>query len=299
MLGADGQPISDTAIVTVETDEADERGTANFQIQSVSAPAVSQGDTATISAAVRNTGNASGTQNVSYTLEGENVTTGASAVDIVFVLDQSGSMADDNAVVRRELRNFTTQLESENVDVQYAVVSMERPSSVVQNFTSDVGTTRSAIEQVLQAGGGTEDNFEALALAVSLFDTSGRPNAQSVIIDVTGEGSNVAQPSQTDLSAEFNRTNTTYIAVTPAANQSTMKDYPPSVQKRPLANMTESGTWFNLVEGDFGDRFTTQIAQTVVDVSRRNQRRLQLDAGASETVTFQVNTTDLPRRPTR
>jgi len=297
MLGQDGRPISDTAIVAVETQgrlgPAD-AGRANFQIRSVNASAGDQPESATVSAEITNVGNATGTQNVSYTLAGEDVTTGPGAVDIVFALDQSGSMSDDNAVVRRELGNFTNRLESEDVDVRYAVVEMERPSSVVQGFTSDVNETRSSIDGILRAGGDTEDNFEALDLSLDLLTEQGRPNAQRIVIDVTDEGSNVPEPTQQALAARFDRTNTTYIAVTPPADRDPMANYPASRQKRPLANMTDRGVWYDLVAGDFGEQFTGEIAQEVVDVSRENQRQLTLDPNETETASWRVNTTDIP-----
>jgi len=297
MLGADDRPISDTANVVVEdrsTGEPSNVGRANFRIESVDATSASAEQSANITAEIENVGNASGTQNISYTLEGEDITTGAGAVDIVFVLDQSGSMDDDNAAVRQELQNFTDQLESENVDARYAVIEMERPASTVQNFTSNVTETRTAVERVLQDGGGTEDNFEALDQSLDLLESESRPNAQKIVIDITDEGSNNLDPTQAELADRFNETNTTYIAVTPGPDQSPMAGYPTDRQKQPLANRTESGVWYNLVDDDFGEQFTDEIAGTVVNVSRQNQRELTLDAGERETVTFQANTSDIP-----
>jgi Mg-chelatase subunit ChlD len=297
LLGADDRPVSDTAIVTVETQDAfgtADAGRANFQIQSVNASAVDQSEPATITAAIQNVGNATGTQNISYTLSGENITTGAGAVDIVFALDQSGSMDNDNEIVRQELQNFTDRLQAENVNVRYAVVEMERPTSVVQNFTSSVNETRAAIDQVLRLDGDTEDNFEALNQSLTLLDEQSRPNAQQIVIDITDEGSNVDEPTQEELADRFNQTNTTYIAVTPPADQEPLASYPPSLQKRPLANMTERGVWYNLVAGDFGQQFTDEIAQGVVDVSRENQEQLTLEPNETATVSFEVDTTAIP-----
>lgn len=131
-------------------------------------------------------------------------------------------------------------------------------------------------------------------MSLDLLESESRPNAQRIIIDTTDEGSNTGEPSQAELADRLNRTNTTYIAVTPAADQDPMAAYPEEFQKRPLANMTERSVWYNLLEGDFGERFTDEIARTVVNVSRQNQRQLTLAAGESDTVTFQVNTTEVP-----
>jgi Mg-chelatase subunit ChlD len=295
MLGADDRPVSDTAIVVVEDQSAGEPvGEANFQIQSVNATSSAADQSATVTADIENVGNATGTQNVSYTLEGGNITTGAGAVDIVFVLDQSGSMDDDNAVVRQELQNFTAQLESENVDARYAVIEMERPASTLQNFSSNVTETQASIEEVLQATGETEDNFDALNQSLNLLESESRPNAQQIVIDITDEGSNTAEPTQADLADRFDETNTSYIAVTPGPTQDPMAEYPTELQKQPLANMTEDGVWYDLLEDEFGEQFTEEIAGTVIDVSRQNQQELTLDTGETDSVTFQVNTSDIP-----
>ena len=285
-----GQPIEDGAVVTVEGE-----GNANFQITSISAPTVSQGQTTNITATVENVGNAAGTQNVTYQLVGENITTGTGAVDIVFVLDQSGSMADDNEVIRRNLVNFTNELEAQNVDARYAVISTERPANVTQEFTSDVNETQQAIDDIIASSfGATEDNFEALGLANQLLNREGRPDAQRVIIDVTDEGSNVDTPTQQELSDTFNQTNTTFLAVTPNATTFPMSAYPEDLHKRPIANVTQSGAWYNLLAGDFGEKFTQEIATQVIDVTRGDREPLTLNASETGQETFRVNTTNLP-----
>jgi len=142
--------------------------------------------------------------------------------------------------------------------------------------------------------GDTEDNFESLNRSLALLSEQGRSNAQQIVIDITDEGSNVDEPTQEELAERFNQTNTTYIAVTPPGDQDPMARYSPSLQKRPLANMTERGVWYNLVAGDFGEQFTEEIVQGVVDVSRENQQELTLDPNETATVTLEVNTTTVP-----
>lgn len=289
LMLTNGQPIEDSAVVSIGGP-----GNANFQITSLNAPTVTQGQTANITATIENVGNAAGTQNVTYQLSGQNLTTGTGAVDIVFVLDQSSSMTDDNEVMRRNLVNFTNALEEQGIDARYAVISMERPATVTQDFTSDVNETQRAIDDIVARSGDTEDNFEALGMANQLLNQEGRPGAARFIIDVTDEGSNVDTPSQQELSDTFNQTNTTYLAVTPNATTPPMNQYPESLHKRPLANMTESGEWYDLVAGDFGQKFVEEMTRDIGNFSEADQEPLTLNASETGQKTFTVNTTNMP-----
>jgi Mg-chelatase subunit ChlD len=282
---------NDTVTTTWNVTEPDP---PSFQITSLNAPSVQQGETANITATVENTGDLPGTQNITYQLEGENITTGTGAVDIVFVLDQSGSMTDDNEVMRRNLVNFTNELEEQDIDARYAVISMERPATVTQGFTSDVNETQQSIDDIIMASGLTEDNFEALRLANQLHDQEGRPGATRIIIDVTDEGSNVQSPTQQELSDTFNRTNTTYLAVTPNATSGSMAGYPESTLKRPIVNMTQSGEWYDLIAGDFGEKFVGDIPRDIRNVSEDDEGSLTLNASETGQKSFRVNTTNLP-----
>jgi len=280
-----------TTTLTVTEDDGNDTGNATFEVTSVNAPDTEQGNTANVTATIENAGNAPGTQNVSLVVEGENISTGTGAVDIVFVVDESGSMEDDIDTVRNQLQMFSQNLESENVNAQYAVVTLADQVVVQQNFTSNVSATNQTLDE-LEIGGATEYNYDAIQTA---NDLDGRESAKRVLIDLTDEDSDTQSgtPSQQALSNQLNATNTTYIAVTPNATELGPLSQP-ELQKRPLANMTASGQWYDLLQDDFGERFRTDIAQTVIDVTKENAKTVSLDAGDSTQVTFQTNTSDLP-----
>jgi hypothetical protein len=285
--------VGDTATFTVDViAENRPRPRATFEVVDVDAPDVERGDTADVTATVENTGGATGTQNVSLLIEGENVSVGTSAVDIVFVVDDSGSMADDIETVRNELQTFSHRLESEGIDARYAVVTITGQVAVRQEFTSNVSETNRTLDAI-PAIGGTEYNYDAIGTAL---DLDGRSNAKRVVIDLTDEDSDTqpGTPTQRELSDRLNATNTTYIAVTPNATNLAGSFFYPEYQKRPLANMTESGRWYDLLRADFGAKFRTAIAQAVIDVTEERARTVSLDAGESVRVTFRVDTADLP-----
>jgi Mg-chelatase subunit ChlD len=281
---------NDSATAQITINEENGEAEANFQVTNVNAPDTTQGDTASITATVENTGDKQGTQNVSVMVEGENITTGTGAVDIVFVVDESGSMQDDIDTVISELQAFQNRLESENVNAQYAVVTTADQVVVEQEFSSNVTETRNTLETVRQnVGGSIELNYDGINRGL---DLDGREDAKRVIIDLTDEDADRTDtsPTQAEIADRLNQTNTTFIAVTP----SNLPVFNSSLDKRELANQTESGQWYDLLADDFGDKFSTDIAQNVIDVTEDEQTEVTLDGGESTTVTFQIATSDLP-----
>jgi hypothetical protein len=157
-----------------------------------------------------------------------------------------------------------------------------------------VNETEQAFDSIITDGGSVEDNFEALGLANQLLNQQGRQDAQRIIIDVTDEGSNTLSPSQEELADTFNQTNTTYLAATPNATTYPMSAYTEERQKRPLANMTQDGHWYDLIAGDFGEKFVDEVAPRVVNQTRQGDDPLTLNASESAQKTFSLNTTTLP-----
>jgi len=279
-------------------------GQPDFQITDLDvASPVEQGDVAEVTAMVENQGNTAGTQNVSFLLESENLTTGPAPVDIVFVVDDSASMSDNIETVRNELEIFQNELESDGVDVEYAVVTLTGDVRVEQRFSDDVTATQKTLDQIA-TGGGKGYNYRAINWAIAL---DGRENARRVIIDLTDEPTDrdtTKDPGQADLAEKLEQTDTKFIAVSPdeeyiandaenhgGANFEGGND--PSYDLRILAERTGTGTWFDLLDGAFGEKFTDEIATEVTDITRNTEKEVQLDAGDSTAMTFVVATDEL------
>lgn len=168
-------------------DDGGGSGPPNFQVSNLGAPdQVAQGETATVDTTIENTGGQQDTQNATFVLGGEEVSTGPGAVDIVLLVDDSGSMSEEIDTVKTELNSFSSELESEDVDARYAVVTFTDEVQVQQDFTSDVSQTQTTIDQI-PTEDGVELNYRAIGTTLSSFELDHRPNTRTVIIDLTDE----------------------------------------------------------------------------------------------------------------
>ena len=95
-------------------------------------------------------------------------------------------MSEEIDTVKTELNSFSSELESEDVDARYAVVTFTDEVQVQQDFTSDVSQTQTTIDQI-PTEDGVELNYRAIGTTLSSFELDHRPNTRTVIIDLTDE----------------------------------------------------------------------------------------------------------------
>ena len=286
-------------------------GPPYFEVSNLGAPdQVAQDETAKVDATIKNTGGQNDTQNATFALKGEDVSTGPGAVDIVFLVDDSGSMSEETDTVKTELKSFSSELNSEDVDARYAVLTFTDKVQVQQDFTSDVSQTQTTIDQI-PAEGSIELNYRAIGTALSSSELDHRPNARTVIIDLTDETTDRdvdTDPTQAELEASIESEEAAYFAVSP--NRDFIKSEIPadedvdrsgfeggadrSLDKQVLANRTDGGEYFDIHEGDFSEKFREEISAEVVNVSKETGEPVTLDGGESTGVSFDVNTSELP-----
>lgn len=116
--------------------------------------------------------------------------------DIVFVVDESGSMGNVQANLRTNIGTFASIISAGGVDATYALVGYGNNAIVprlISNFTTPAAFATAA--QGLVINGGTEPAFTAIAFALNGLDSqattlSFRPNALKNIIILTDEPSN-------------------------------------------------------------------------------------------------------------
>lgn len=279
-------------------------GAAGFQITNLDGPSkVARGDTVSVAATIENRGDASD-RNVTLHLKGEDTATRIGAVDIVFVVDDSQSMADKIDTIRDELETFQQELDSRGADAHYAVVTVTGDAVIEQHFTASVSETQTTLDDI-GTGGGEEFNYRALEMAI---DLDGRTDARRVVIDLTDEPTDRQtdrDPTQDELVQKFDESDTTFIAVSPdgafirnvtehGSGSNFEGGNHPSLDKRILAEKTQTGTWFDLLEGDFGEKFTDDIATEVTTISQTERKTVRLDGWTTTTVSFQVETANLP-----
>ncbi|WP_207540455.1 vWA domain-containing protein [Sabulicella rubraurantiaca] len=115
--------------------------------------------------------------------------------DIVFVVDESGSMGGVQANLRNNIAAFANILSAGGVDARYALVGYG-DSNVVPRLISNVTDASSfaTAAQGLRTNGGTEPGYSAIAFALNGLDNQSstlnfRANSLTNIILITDEPS--------------------------------------------------------------------------------------------------------------
>ncbi|MBT3423926.1 MAG: VWA domain-containing protein [Bacteroidetes bacterium] len=121
--------------------------------------------------------------NDSFSLE-KSTSGGVDEVDIIFVLDVTGSMTDDIEEVKSHINEFADSLELYSIDYRLGMVTFLDVIENVYDFTSNVNTFYKYInEQYAHGGGdGPENSLDALKRATEF---SFRPAAKRIIIWIT------------------------------------------------------------------------------------------------------------------
>lgn len=91
--------------------------------------------------------------------------------DIVFMIDQSGSMGPDIVDVQNNVNSIATQLDAAGIDFQLGLVGFGQGAnsgtpSIIQTLTDDVPTFQAAVNSLV-ASGGTEPGFQAVVDGMS------------------------------------------------------------------------------------------------------------------------------------
>jgi VWFA-related protein len=105
-------------------------------------------------------------------------------VDIAFVIDQTGSMQQEVNEVKINIIEFTRRLAMRGVDYRLALLTFSDRIERYKDFTDDVKTFISWVDEV-KVGGGGDDNENALE---ALFEASSfrfRQSAQRIFILIT------------------------------------------------------------------------------------------------------------------
>lgn len=115
---------------------------------------------------------------------GKFVSGGATAADIVFVLDVTSSMADEINAVKDNIVEFADSLSFRRIDFRLALVTFLDEVETVSEFTNDAQIFRRLVAEQFAHGGGDipENSLEALEVAAGL---AFRPEAQRVAVWIT------------------------------------------------------------------------------------------------------------------
>jgi Mg-chelatase subunit ChlD len=130
----------------------------------------------------------------------KDTTNGASNLDVVFVLDVTGSMSNEITAVQKNIRQFAASLSTQGVDYRIGMVTFLDNIENTYPFTGDVDQFASFVDQQYAHGGGDEpeNSLEALIAATRL---SMRKNAKTAFIWIT-DATYHLQNSYTSLSVK-------------------------------------------------------------------------------------------------
>ncbi|MBO8173607.1 MAG: VWA domain-containing protein [Bacillaceae bacterium] len=90
-----------------------------------------------------------------------------SQIDIVFIIDRSGSMGDDINAVKNNVGDFANMLEQEGIDYQLGLLTYER-SVTKYPLTSDVEEFKNNLGRI-NVGGSIENGLDAIAKAINEY----------------------------------------------------------------------------------------------------------------------------------
>ena len=176
--------------------------------------------------------------------------------DVVFLIDESGSMSNDVAEVKASVNTIANQLGTAGsfklalvgfgATTGHAGTTNSGEAHIHTTLTSDVGAFTNAVDQLI-ASGGTEPGFSATVLGMG--DPMGfRPDAGVCGILITDEDADIesyAPETKGDALAAVNSRNAVFIAVVNPGTGSTDDDYGPNAGS--LAEAT-GGQTYNILD---------------------------------------------------
>lgn len=112
-------------------------------------------------------------------------TTKTTPVDIVMIMDTSGSMRNDMSELKTAMQNFTSKIlntETGVKDSQISVIKFASDASVIHGFSKNAASINQAIDKT-KADGGT--NAQAAWLKADAQLAKGRPNANKYVLFFT------------------------------------------------------------------------------------------------------------------
>ncbi len=115
---------------------------------------------------------------------GKDTSGGNSDIDIIFILDVTGSMSDEIAAVKNNIIEFTDSLTQQGINYRLGMVTFLDEVENIYDFTSDPLIFKSYVEQQYAHGGGEyeENSLEALMTSTQF---NFRPSARRMNIWIT------------------------------------------------------------------------------------------------------------------
>jgi Mg-chelatase subunit ChlD len=183
-------------------------------------------------------------------------------IDIVFLLDDSGSMSDEIDAMKAEIVRFAEIFQENDLDARFALITNCDQIILESNFTDDPKDIRTALEGINTGG---EDELTLDSIVFGLQNLEFRPAASFVFLCITDEQSTLRDYSMARVTQFMDRSCAMLIAVSPDYNPRCFSLVPDSRDMRHLA-MASGGSWIDINSLSFSNlafnTITTVYART-------------------------------------
>lgn len=185
------------------------------------------------------------------------------ALDIVFVFDDSGSMGGEISTMKREAKSLTSSIADKGIDAQYGLVSFRDTVDQDLPLTSDSTQLKDAVDNLDAWGGGDfpEDNFDAIETALSM---DFRSEARTIIVDITdatahydGDGSGYSDYTLEEVASDLREQGAVFVGVSGGYDD-------PKASLKVLANKS-GGKWYDINSANFDD-ILNNIIELLIDI---------------------------------
>lgn len=161
------------------------------------------------------------TTTVEIVKEADTSETVAGSADIVFVIDHTGSMSDEIASVRNNIKNFVKGLADKKVTTRLGLVDYDNDSSSGvhyinfsgSNFTTDTDAFTKALDNI-QINGSVESATIPLSYIANNYDWSTDPNVKRFAVLITDEDYDFATADTPSVESAINSLKTAGISTT-------------------------------------------------------------------------------------
>ncbi len=194
--------------------------------------------------------------------------------DIVFVIDESGSMTDHIGTVIANVENLVDALEDANVDYQLGLVGFgsgrKGNPRVVTQLTDDSTTFEDGLQELLPVYGGYEPGFSAVSLGLStaMEPEAFRPDAGTCVIMLTDEQAELNdQPNKAAALTALGDKDAIYYGIVNLSGRvgyvgTTANDYGPNPGS--LSEVTGGSVWDIADLGTFGEEIIAQVMEKCI-----------------------------------
>ena len=151
---------------------------------------------------------------------------GVRQVDIIFQMDNSGSMSDEQNAVRNNVFDFVDSLRASGVDYRLGLTRFGQSGGSnpeVEAITDDATYFKNTIWARNVASGGTEPGWDAIYQSAS--DFSFRPGAQKIFIVITDEPTNGDTRGKSETEQILRSQSVTQFALIDRTSTSSSSDY--------------------------------------------------------------------------